>query len=85
MIQPNVRTNVPEAFSRQHANYRLKLDICSTGPCSILQPELLCEDENNHSTKTKLTYYLQRSFSKCHKAVVFMLRPVDELLQKMAR
>lgn len=47
VIQPNVRTNVLEAFSRQHPNYRLELDICGTNPCCILQPELLCREPHN--------------------------------------
>lgn len=80
-----MRTNVPEAFSRQHANYRLKLDICSTNPCRILQPELLCEEENNHTTKPKLIYHLQRPFCKCPQTVVFILKAVYKLFQKDGR
>lgn len=85
MIQPNVRTNVPEDSSRQHGNYRLQLDLCSTNPCSILQPVVLCEEEINHTIKKKLTYHLQRSFSKRPQTVVFILRAAYELLQRIAR
>lgn len=72
MIHSNVRTNVPNAFSRQYANYGLQSDIRSTNPfCNM--------SFSFHTTKTK---HLSKHFTKCVQIVAFVQRTVFELLAR---
>lgn len=79
MIQPNVRTNVLEG----------SILIIDSSLTSVAQTHAavrnLSLSVKNHTTKTKLTYHSQRPFIRCPQTLVFILRAVYELLQKMTR